>query len=274
MVTQYGIKLAVSLISAHFGDLVSKVCDCLLRKGTLTLPDITRFTELSPQQIKNSLLVLIQHNCVQAFSIQRDGGFGVTPRIVTHYAVLFDNILHRLRFSKFLAIVSEELDKECEELLEGLLQHGRLTLEQIIFRAISKQNEGSATVQDGLRESFVKLVNSHYVERCPASEPFLAPPDEEETPLSKKRGAKSAKTAEQTETEEQRALTAAAPMEAKRFSIIADNGTDVTSGEKRKHEDLEMDEETMAKVCEKEVLWRANFEEFIHRLRHKVGFAP
>lgn len=39
-------------------------------------------------------------------------GFGEAPRVVTQYMALFHNILHRMRFAKFLAIVSEELDKE------------------------------------------------------------------------------------------------------------------------------------------------------------------
>lgn len=51
---------------------------------------------------------------------------------------------------------------------------------------------GEPVVQDALRESFLKLVRAHFAERCPASEPFLAPPSEEETP-ARKRGAKSAK---------------------------------------------------------------------------------
>lgn len=45
---------------------------------------------------------------------------------------------------------------------------------------------------DNIQESFNKLVNGRFVERCPAPEPFLAPPSEEETP-TKKRGAKSTK---------------------------------------------------------------------------------
>ncbi|OVA01687.1 RNA polymerase III Rpc82 [Macleaya cordata] len=281
MVLQYGIKLAFNLISAHFGDLVARVCDCLLRKGTLTLPELIRYTELPPQQVKNCLLVLIQHNCVQAFTTEKEGGFGVAPKVITQYTTIFENILHRMRFSKFLAIVSEELDKECEELLEGLLQHGRLTLEQIILRAISKQNDGNSNIQDALRASFVKLVNAHYVERCPASEPFLAPPSEDETPSTARRGAKSAKLVEE-ETVEQRAITVAAPSDGERFAIVIDSGTDVTAeaksegnpstsiGEKRKHEALEMDREAMATICEKEVLWRANFEEFVRHLRHEL----
>ncbi|XP_034710606.1 DNA-directed RNA polymerase III subunit rpc3-like [Vitis riparia] len=142
--TQYGVQLAVHLISSHFGNLVAKVCDCLLRKGTLTLASVIRFTELPPQQVKSCILVLIQHNCVQAFAIQQEVGFGEAPRVVTQYMALFHNILHRMRFAKFLAIVSEELDKECEEILEGLLQHGRLTLEQILDRAKSNQSEGKS----------------------------------------------------------------------------------------------------------------------------------
>lgn len=40
------------------------------------------------------------------------GGCGEGPVVVTQYMLLFDNILHRMRFPKLLAIVSKELDKE------------------------------------------------------------------------------------------------------------------------------------------------------------------
>ncbi|EHA8589143.1 hypothetical protein COCNU_scaffold008269G000030 [Cocos nucifera] len=109
MAGQCGLKLAVSLITAHFGDLVAKVCSCLLRRGTLTLQEIIRFTELSSSQVKNCLLVLIQHNCVQAFSTPRPAGPGGVAKAVTQYMALFDNILHRMRFAKFLAVIREDL---------------------------------------------------------------------------------------------------------------------------------------------------------------------
>ncbi|OVA00278.1 RNA polymerase III Rpc82 [Macleaya cordata] len=87
------------------------------------------------------------------------------------------------------------------------------------------------------------------------------------------------------ETVEQRAITVAAPSDGERFAIVIDSGTDVTAeaksegnpstsiGEKRKHEALEMDREAMATICEKEVLWRANFEEFVRHLRHEACVA-
>lgn len=277
MVTQYGIKLAVHLITNHFANVVAKVCENLLRRGPLTFQLIVRFTELTPQQVKSSLLVLIQHNCVQAFSLEKQDGLEDGPKANTQYMALFNNILHRMRFSKFLKIVSGEFGEECKELLGGLLQHGSLTLKQIVEREKSSKREG--VTEDIVQENLLKLLAAHYVERCPAHEPVLAAPVKEET-TAKKRGAKSAKRNEESETIEQRVLGAAAPMEAQRFSIITNTGSNVSRetstnasssmsvGEKRKYDALELDRESAAE--EEEVVLRVNFEEFMRRLRHKA----
>ncbi|KAL4595149.1 hypothetical protein ACB092_12G070600 [Castanea dentata] len=276
MATPYGIKLAVHLITNHFGTLVAKVCDNLLRRGPLTLQQVIRYTELTPQQVKNSLLILIQHNCVQAFTLESQGGFGDGPKANTQYLALFSNILHRMRFPKFLEIVSRELDQECKELLEGLLQNGRLTLVQMVERAKSKRKDGCR--EDAVREGLTKLLAAHFVERCPAPEPLVPEQVKVET-TSKKRGTKSAKINEESETIEQRVLAAAGPMEAQRFSMITNTEFDVNGetstddspslivGEKRKRDSLELDRESTAEEGEV-VLWRANFEEFLRRLRH------
>ncbi|KAJ4706026.1 DNA-directed RNA polymerase III subunit RPC3-like [Melia azedarach] len=279
MVAEYGVKYAVHIITNHFGDLVAKVCDCLLRRGPLTRQNIKRYTELSDEQVKNALLVLIQQNCVQAFSTEQPGTFGDAPKVNTQYAVLFDNILHRLRFAKFLTIVSQEFDKQCGELLQGLLEHGRLTLKQMFDRAKASQQEGNLVVLDSVREILLKLVTAHYVERCPAPEPLLMPTNEEENP-ARKRGPKSAKKNEESETIEQQVIAAAVPMEAMRFSVVTemefDDGGEgkeksknrMIPGEKRKHHFLESDD--CGAGDEQTVLYRANFEEFIRHLRHKA----
>ncbi|KAF6155504.1 hypothetical protein GIB67_017859 [Kingdonia uniflora] len=275
----------MSLISSF----LQKVCDCLLRKGTLSLQDITRYAELPSKVVENCLLVLIQHNCVQASNTLLEGGFGVAPRAVTQYVIIFENILHRLRFSKFLSIVSEQHSAECVELLKVLFQHGRLTLEQIL----SKKNQGmlvdfpgNPKAQDALRASFGGLVEAHYIERCPTSEPYLAPFSEDNSLSTRTRGPKSAKLTGEIEAKEQGAIIAATPSETDRFSFIADIGNDVVSeaetgrnpanilaGEKRKHDSVDMNTKTSAVVCEKKILWRANFEEFVRRLRHKACVA-
>ncbi|KAH9677820.1 RNA polymerase III subunit C3 [Citrus sinensis] len=102
------------------------------------------------------------------------------------------------------------------------------------------------------------------------------PISEEEGPARKK-GSKSAKKIGEPETIEQQVVEAALPMEAMRFSVVTNvesdvgekekNSNNVTPGEKRKHDVLELDECGVAD--EQSVVYRANFEGFIRRLRHK-----
>ncbi|KAK7343689.1 hypothetical protein VNO77_12632 [Canavalia gladiata] len=267
MVTQFGIKFAVHLITNHFGNLVSKVCENLLSRGPLTLDQLIRFTELTREQVKNSLLVLVQHNCAQAFvPAVEDGDDDVDRlRVRTQYLALFDNIIHRLRFPKFLEIVSSQKGYEdCVELLDGLLRDGRLTLKQMVDRASQGKENAVATK---VQESLSKLLMARYVERCPVPEPIVSTIFKDET-TTRKRGAKSAKIFEPPETIEQRVVEAAVPGEAIRFSLTADMGSN--AGEDTKLEDSQMISvgENVAK--EELILWRANFEEFIRHLRHKV----
>ncbi|KAJ1412042.1 Winged helix-like DNA-binding domain superfamily [Sesbania bispinosa] len=263
MVSQYGIKFAIHLITNHFGNLVAKVCEKLLGNGPLTLEQLIRYTELTKEQVKNSLLVLVQHNCAQAFVYE--GGDGDGSRVRTQYLALFDNILHRLRFPKFLEIASRHLDDECVELLDGLLRDGRLTLKQMVDRA--SQGKENVVTTDVVRESLRKLLTARYVERCPVPEVVISTLVTEET-TTKKRGAKSAKKFEAPETLEQRVIEATVPGEAIRFSLTTDAGCNADR-------ETNSDDSQMMSVGENDAkeeltLWRANFEEFIRYLRHKV----
>ncbi|CAO2171006.1 unnamed protein product [Urochloa humidicola] len=271
MVSQHGILLATSIISDHLGPVVSKVCACLLRHGPLSMQEIVRRVELSVSQVKNSLLVLIQHNCVQAYSTPR----GTKDKTFTVYLAIFDNVLHRLRFSKFLSIVRADIP-ESEAFLEGLLQNGRLTFKQLVERTMSKVPEGSPQpTREEIRMNFNKLVYAHYVERCPKPEPFLDPLIDEQPTSTRKR---APKTVEMVLSLEQKVVHTAALSDAERFSEIPysmegpsnanDDDHHAVAGTKRKHEDLEVNEEESI-IAESEVLWRANFEMFIFCLKKK-----
>ncbi|KAG4968356.1 hypothetical protein JHK87_034007 [Glycine soja] len=112
------------------------ICENLFSHGPLTLDQLVRYTDLTKDQVRNSLLVLVQHNCAQALvsAPQDDDDDADRLRVRTQYLVLFDNIIHRLRFPKFLEIVLRKLDEEFVKLLVGLLQDGRLTLKQMVDR--------------------------------------------------------------------------------------------------------------------------------------------
>ncbi|KAK1302257.1 hypothetical protein QJS10_CPB12g00874 [Acorus calamus] len=126
MVAQFGLRLAASLIKSHFGDVVGNVCDCLLRRGSLSLDDLRKFTKMPTSQVKECVLVLIQHNCVQAFSIP--GNFGGHLGTVTQYMALFDNILHQLRFPKFSVIVENHLGEQGVRELGIKKLYGRISI--------------------------------------------------------------------------------------------------------------------------------------------------
>ncbi|XP_078168304.1 uncharacterized protein LOC144562866 isoform X2 [Carex rostrata] len=278
MVGQHAAKLAADIISSHFGNLVAKVCGCLLQHGTLSLQEIVRFTDMMGSNVKNCLLVLIQHNCVQAFSIPRKGS---TDKTVTQYMAIFDNIINRMRFSKFLSVVKDDLALEAEVLFEGLIQNGRLTFEQLVERSISKGQHMDQAMRDNhqskLRACFNKLVRWHYVERCPRPEPFIDPDSEDQPKPTKRRGTK---IVEQPPSLEQQAFEAATLAASERFSEIpessvesAEDGTgnhSSAAGNKRKHETLERDLDLVVAIAEKEVLWRVNFEKLLYCLKTKI----
>ncbi|KAI5072187.1 hypothetical protein GOP47_0012293 [Adiantum capillus-veneris] len=281
MVTQHGRKLAYEIICNQFGELVGKVIRCLLLKGHLSLPELARFSEIGATQLRNCLLVLIQHNCIQGYRVEVEGVGLASSKGFTSYVAILSNILHRMRFPKFLMLVREDLGEEAEALTEGLLEHGRLSLEQLTQRAAARSSKTEAEIEQTLRETFANLVRAHYVERCPAPEPVLPPRPPPETKRSRTNAVPQSHRT--IETEESRILAAAAPMEAERFllglpaagnkeasddGISSAMGADV--GQKRKRDALAADGKTMALIELKEVLWRVNFEEFQRRLRHQA----
>ncbi|XP_057996174.1 uncharacterized protein LOC110671766 isoform X2 [Hevea brasiliensis] len=80
--------------------------------------------------------------------------------------------------------------KLCVGIVEGLLQHGRLTQKQIVERANSSHKEGNSIGLDAVQENLRKLVMAHYVEHCLTPEPGLASPTEEDAPARKRGAAK------------------------------------------------------------------------------------
>ncbi|KAL9225321.1 hypothetical protein vseg_001263 [Gypsophila vaccaria] len=140
-------------------------------------------------------------------------------------------------------------------------------------------DKGNDVSREIYNKSFIKLVRSRFVERCPAAEPFIPLPTEEDTKQSRP---KARKFAWKEVTLEERAMAAAIPMDGERFSIS--NELDVDSdedrnegnspsakvGEKRKQDSLEPSAELDLRGAKGEPVWRVNFEEFINRLRKKA----
>ena len=63
-------KLACDLVKDQLGDLVYQTLHHLVHRGRASLPELARATQLPPGQLKNCLLSLLQHNCVDAYKVR------------------------------------------------------------------------------------------------------------------------------------------------------------------------------------------------------------
>ena len=52
---------------------LQKVVKELVYRGPLTLQDLARFSGLNAATLKSSILVLVQHSCVQAYKVEHEG---------------------------------------------------------------------------------------------------------------------------------------------------------------------------------------------------------
>jgi len=109
--------------------------------------------------------VLIQQNCATASRGETDHSDAV-------YHIDVDTILHRLRYPRFLLHVRECMGETHENLLEGLLEHGRLSARRIVEppESRSRISAGSAASDDfraRRASAFEDLVEERFVERVP-----------------------------------------------------------------------------------------------------------
>eukprot|EP00899_Mesostigma_viride_P024281 jgi/Mesvir1/5037/Mv02241-RA.2 len=346
-------KLATEIVRDEFGPLVSSVYKVLASKYTCPLFQVIKeCPKMQPGEVKNCLLVLIQHNCVQSFktmapapkkasaaaAAQQQG-----PRTVNVYMALNARVLHRMRFPLYLHMAKDALGDTAEEVLEGLLEHGRLTVGQVVERAAARTQGGPAT-KDKVMRAFVSLVQQGFVERAPPHSPALPTPaelsgTEAPAPGTRQRANKALSRAQITQaaaTATERAAAVASSTAlipaVDRFRLpstmikYADDGTGggtaameveailasarplsgaptggIVAGsnasaaankdkDKDKEEDaggkkrkapggdvtvqsnadvkgLEAAQRAVSQVDEREMLWRANYDEFLHRAR-------
>lgn len=92
-------KYQLYYISNEFR-FVQKVCSHLISKGLQTLHEIVRGTGVPSPQVKQSLLLLIQHNYVSAYQHKDEDGPLNKPSKAPHhlYAANMDSIIQILRY--------------------------------------------------------------------------------------------------------------------------------------------------------------------------------
>ncbi|KAJ4488399.1 RNA polymerase III subunit RPC82 helix-turn-helix domain-containing protein [Lentinula aciculospora] len=155
-------NLCVEIITTHFGPLASKIALTLLSHGRLTLPQLVRFTALRPRQVRHILLVLIQQNIVWHANSETDGS---GEEVLEFNA---DECLMRLRFGAFVYQAEELFGVAGGEIVQLVLDHGKLTPPRILQRLNAAATSTSFLPSEGktpvvYSQALQKLVSLRYL---------------------------------------------------------------------------------------------------------------
>ncbi|XP_008430973.1 DNA-directed RNA polymerase III subunit RPC3 [Poecilia reticulata] len=163
--TAQEIRLCGLLLQEHFGEMVEKVGTHLLRSGAQNLRTIVQETNLSVDLVKKCLCVLVQHGAC-CFTSGRKG-----PGSPTEYQACCDRILRVLRYPRYIYTAKTLYGDTGELIIEELLQRGHMTMSSTVKtvadRLTQNMEEGHSMDYSEVSSSFSKLVETHFLQRCP-----------------------------------------------------------------------------------------------------------
>eukprot|EP01024_Parvocaulis_polyphysoides_P054362 TRINITY_DN5489_c0_g2_i2.p1 TRINITY_DN5489_c0_g2~~TRINITY_DN5489_c0_g2_i2.p1 ORF type:complete len:538 (-),score=60.36 TRINITY_DN5489_c0_g2_i2:357-1796(-) len=207
---------------------------------------------LSASNVKQCLLVLMQHNLVNAYLDQAPPSLKGPGSQVTLYEAQLDRAVQILRHPRFLSHVKLEHSEIAEKMIQVLLENGRLSQKSLVAMTYGLLGDEEANKED-VKQAFTEMVLEQYIEQCP---PANLPPPQELTKGLRGRAKASEANAFKIELEEQRQ-----DYQKSRFQI-PDSAEDLFETEVGQKRSGEQPKENL-------VLWRVNFEEFNKRFRHQ-----
>ncbi|MEW5301413.1 MAG: hypothetical protein WDW36_004273 [Sanguina aurantia] len=287
----YASDLATKMVRESFGELPERVVSLLLAKGLCTFGELQRGWDSgvphpSAANVKQALLVLIQHNCVAAYTQKEEEGVRQARPPQVMYEASVERILQLLRRHKFLLHIQDESGEMAEDIVQQLQQNGRLRLDQLIPAVATKQNRPISEVGDTIRNTFISLVQAHYIERAPPCD--LPPPSIRLHPgavKQKGRGAKAGsadyaqdqgrqlKFLEEVRYQEARfKLPSGLLLDAIMSGEEAVAGGDGAAGSKRKREDGAAEDEAGVEEKDEEfILEKLSRNPVVKKARMKAG---
>ncbi|XP_076010720.1 DNA-directed RNA polymerase III subunit RPC3 [Genypterus blacodes] len=163
--TAQEVRLCGLLLREHFGDVVEKVGTQLLKSGAQNLRVIIHEAGIPLDLVKKSLCVLVHHGaCV--FSTGRRG-----PGSPTEYQTSCERILRILRYPRYIYTAKTLYGDTGELIIEELLQRGHMTMSSTVKtvadRLTQNMEEGCSMEYNEVTSTFSKLVETHFLQRCP-----------------------------------------------------------------------------------------------------------
>jgi DNA-directed RNA polymerase III subunit RPC3 len=156
------VRLCRMLVRESFGPVVERVAVALLRKGKLSLREAIVETKIPLVQVRDSLLVLLQHNLL-VISEELATESAAPPL----YSLNVDHVLLRIRFPQFLRYAKQLHGVEGWQILEELLIFGRLNRADIVQQVVAERQRVDPTdrydVVPKLEEALACLIRDGYI---------------------------------------------------------------------------------------------------------------
>ena len=175
----------MKIVRQHLGDHAVQICGDLVRRPRRTLKELQANLVLPMGQLRNCLLVLIQHNLVTATT---DSSKGREFR----YNFEVEESLLRIRYPKFCSHLHSVHGEDAEIIMQAVLDAGRATWAQI--RSFC-QDAGAKTNEDKLLEVGDRLVAEKYITRVVVtSDKASERAPEQQTTTGKRKGEPSVRS--------------------------------------------------------------------------------
>ncbi len=159
---------ALQVVRTHLGEDTEVICAALIRYPKRTLKELQGDTSIAVGQLRNCLLILVQHSLVTATIDQ------TKQRGQVLYSFSQEAAAMRLRYPKFRAHISTVLGEKDgmlgDRILGVVLDEGRASW-STIWKHIKEACEAAGTTEDAARAVGEKLVADKYIVRVtPVSE--------------------------------------------------------------------------------------------------------
>lgn len=157
-------SLCSILLREYFGEIVQKVGTFLMKHvSSCTLLQISRSVKLPLRKVRSALCVLIQHSFCN---------FVLDEKESVEYIMKQENVLLLLYYERYAYCAHILYGDPADLLVEEILNHGRLTMSEALQKVLERlQDVKDATGVDysleTIQEKFVKLVDQHFLIRCP-----------------------------------------------------------------------------------------------------------
>ncbi|KAF9334333.1 DNA-directed RNA polymerase III subunit RPC3 [Podila minutissima] len=259
-------KLCRLIVREHFGPVVEKVANVLIRKGRMPVGMIARITSLTSKRVRECLFVMIQHNIAVYAETQEK------TRMVTYYEVNRPELLNRAQIPKVLRSSREWYEREGESIAQTMLLHGKLTITECINDIVAHAGYDKRTSAQriaSLKKSFTRMVKEKCLIAVRPSDSLTAT----DRDMAEEKRETDKMTLPPTAAEMaaiRRTLGSQRDQELSKTNIVGLKRTldsvDTDGGDKRRR--LDFGELTINEEVEADVFFKINYERFIIRWRN------